>query len=168
MSYDTKHTDLTVQSFRLVPPADNHDTTNEINPSLHGTSGPLEVSVPGHPTQLDKRVEGAAHELGGRFGWKVDLNDGICLGVGYMPSTIGGGKRSSSATAHLDPALGRKNLTVLTGWQVTKLVSSGNNGGKVVVKGVEVGRKDEPGSVTLILTLHRLIDVIFFKRSATH
>ncbi|KAF8995091.1 aryl-alcohol oxidase-like protein [Cyathus striatus] len=124
---------------------DTHPPPPPSSPSAHGTSGPLEISLPGHPTQLDKRVEDAAKELGGRFKWNVDLNAGQCVGVGYMPSTIGHGKRSSAFTAYLAPILHRENLSVLTGYLATKLVATSDEGGEKVVKSVEVAKKDEPG-----------------------
>ncbi|KAF8988410.1 hypothetical protein BDQ17DRAFT_1393405 [Cyathus striatus] len=115
-----------VCSHTLLPPS---------SPSEHGTSGPLEVSLPGHPTQLDKRVEGAAKELGGRFKWNVDLNAGQSIGIGYMPSTVGHGKRSSAFTAYLAPILHRENLSVLTGYLATKLVATSEEGGETGVIG---------------------------------
>ena len=50
---------------------------------------------------------------------------------------IGNGARSSSATAYLQPAMSRRNLHVLVGNQVTKLIHSGND------KGVPAFRKVE-------------------------
>ncbi|KAF9003554.1 hypothetical protein BDQ17DRAFT_1279533 [Cyathus striatus] len=132
------------KTCKLVPPADNHDTTSQIIPSAHGTNGAIEISVPGYPTQLDKRIEDSVKELGGRFAWNEDLNSGKCIGIGYMPSTVGGGKRSSAATGYLLPALQRMNLTVLTGWQVTKLLPTGTKDGEPVVKTVELAKRDEP------------------------
>jgi choline dehydrogenase-like flavoprotein len=50
---------------------------------------------------------------------------------------IGGGVRSSSATAYLQPALKRKNLHVLIENQVTQLIHSGDENGKPAFKKVE-------------------------------
>ena len=69
------------QTSKLVPPADARDATGYVIPSVHG-HGPIEVSVPGHPLPLDKLVFSAARELGGRWQFKEDLNDGVSLGTG--------------------------------------------------------------------------------------
>src|SRR6187401_2832856 len=46
-------------------------------------------------------------------------------GISIMESTVGGGRRSSSARAYLHPAMGRPNLTVETGALVTRIVVRG-------------------------------------------
>ncbi|RDB19313.1 Pyranose dehydrogenase 1 [Hypsizygus marmoreus] len=106
---------------RLVKPADGHDTTGEIIPSAHG-NGPIEVSVPGFPTELDSMVVNTSKSLGGRFAYNQDINAGKTLGFGLMQSSIGHSKRSSSATAYLAPAMNRPNLDVLINTHVTRLV----------------------------------------------
>ena len=54
-----------------------------------------------------------------------------------MQGTVGGGERSSSATAYLDPALGRGNIHVLLNNTVTRLLSSGSVDGKPSFRTVE-------------------------------
>jgi choline dehydrogenase len=98
-------------------------------------------------------VIATTQELSAEFPFNQDMNSGNVLGIGALPlllffnlyqlivfwalgsigwsqSTIGGGTRSSAATAYLTPALSRPNLDVLVNAQVTKLVQTGTKGGK--------------------------------------
>ncbi len=68
----------------FVAPADNHDTSGEYNPSAHGTSGILQVSLPGHGTAIDQRVLDTTVELADEFPFNTDPNDGSVLGVGKL------------------------------------------------------------------------------------
>ncbi|KAJ7750469.1 glucose-methanol-choline oxidoreductase [Mycena maculata] len=53
------------------------------------------------------------------------MNSGSPLGLGWLQSTIGGGKRSTSATPYLAPNfIQRANLDVLVHGQVSRLVNS--------------------------------------------
>jgi len=76
------------------------------------------------------------------FRWLPDLNaeptgDNTPPGVGAVPLNIVDGVRSGPGAAFLEPALGRPNLTVLTGIRVTRVLTEG---GRVV--GVEaLGRE---------------------------
>ncbi|KIJ22613.1 GMC oxidoreductase, partial [Sphaerobolus stellatus SS14] len=110
-----------LQTSRLVAPADGHNTTGQVNPKVHG-NGPVETSVEGFPTELDNRVIGASKFLGGEFSFNLDYNAGNLVGFGWIQSSIGGGERSSSATAYLQPVLNRPNLDVLINTQATKLI----------------------------------------------
>lgn len=56
------------------------------------------------------------------FGWTDDYNGEKQEGFGRLQMTIGKGRRSSSATAYLRPALGRPNLKVMTDTLVTRLL----------------------------------------------
>ncbi|KAF8514943.1 aryl-alcohol oxidase-like protein [Hysterangium stoloniferum] len=127
------------KTSHLVPPADGHDTTGETIPAAHG-HGPIEVSVPGYPTELDSRVIQSSKQLGGRFAYNQDLNAGKCLGFSLMQSAVGKGKRSSAATAYLEPALERPNLDILQTTHVTRLIQSGSADGVPEFKMVEVAK----------------------------
>ncbi|KAK0494793.1 aryl-alcohol-oxidase from pleurotus Eryingii [Armillaria luteobubalina] len=116
-----------LKSSRLVNPADGHDTTCREDPSVHG-NGPVQVSVGGFPTELDERVIDTSKKLGGRFPYTMDLNAGHFVGVSYMQSSVGGGQRSSAATAYLNPCQERDNLDILINTRVTKLVQTGAGG----------------------------------------
>ncbi|KAJ7745974.1 hypothetical protein B0H14DRAFT_3606284 [Mycena olivaceomarginata] len=65
-----------------------HDTRGQFNPSVHSTDG-IKLSSRGVPLQ---------------FG----LNSGQMLGIGWLQSTIGGGKRSTSATSYLAPKFAQR------------------------------------------------------------
>ncbi|KAI0061281.1 alcohol oxidase [Artomyces pyxidatus] len=108
----------------LSPPADHHDTTGQIKPSLHGTSGPVGVSLQGYPSHIDGKVFKAIDELPSEVFYNEDMGSGFPLGVGWSLSSVKNGSRVSSATAYLDPALAanRVNLDVLINTQVTRLI----------------------------------------------
>ncbi|KLO19185.1 aryl-alcohol-oxidase from pleurotus Eryingii [Schizopora paradoxa] len=114
------------KSSRLVPPVDGHSTAGDFNPADHG-NGPIEVSLPGMPTEIDNRVINTSKQSGSEFPFNIDLQSGNAVGVGLAQSTIGGGARSSSSTAYLTPVLNRTNLDVLIQTTVTRLISSGSS-----------------------------------------
>lgn len=60
---------------------------------------------------------------------------------GAPQSTVGGGQRSSSATAYLEPILSRENLDVLIQTTVTRLIPTGSSKGKPIFSKVEVAAK---------------------------
>ena len=69
------------QSSRLVPPVDHHDTRGQVNPAEHGT-GPVEVSLPGFPTEIDNLVISTAKAPESNFPFNLDVSSGKPLGVG--------------------------------------------------------------------------------------
>ena len=75
------------QAERLVPSADGHDTSGQIEPSMHGTSGPLGVSVQNWPVPSDQRVIRASKESPD-FPYVVDFNAGKPLGLGESSITV--------------------------------------------------------------------------------
>ncbi|KAF8514945.1 aryl-alcohol-oxidase from pleurotus Eryingii [Hysterangium stoloniferum] len=116
-----------LKTSHLVAPADGHDTSGEIIPSAHThTHGPVQVSVPGFPTELDSMVINSAKKQprGSRFPFNPDLNSGDSVGMSLIQSSIGGGMRSHAANAYLDPVLNRANLHVLTSTHVTRLIAT--------------------------------------------
>lgn len=70
------------QNERLVAPADGHRTTGQFNPILHGTSGNVQVSLPGFATPLDNRVMATLKELPSEFPFLRDASGGDVLGIG--------------------------------------------------------------------------------------
>ncbi|OBZ73035.1 Pyranose dehydrogenase 1 [Grifola frondosa] len=106
---------------KLVAPADNHVITGEIDPSIHGTSGPLDITLPGYP----------------EFPFNLDMNSGNTIGVGWAQYTIGDGSRASSSTAYVEPFLSRANFDVLIQTQVTKVIQTGTQSGTPVFRGVQ-------------------------------
>ncbi|KAF8896765.1 GMC oxidoreductase-domain-containing protein [Gymnopilus junonius] len=105
----------------FTAPVDRHNTTGEINPTVHGFQGPLLTTVAGFPSPLDSRLVNASIASPTQFPFNEDYNSGNPLGMGWIQYTAGGGIRSSSSTAYLQPALKRINLDVLINTQVTKL-----------------------------------------------
>ena len=71
---------------RLVPSADGHDTSGQVDPRNHGT-GPLTVSLPGFPESLDAHIIQTTSELSG-FDFNLDMNSGDTIGVGKYSSCL--------------------------------------------------------------------------------
>ncbi|KAJ7323935.1 pyranose dehydrogenase [Mycena albidolilacea] len=111
-------------------PADNHDTTGQFNPAVHGTKGPISVSISGYSySDFEQRVIQTTKELPDDFPFNLDMNSGKPLGIGWLQYTIGNGERSSSATGYLKPqVIQRPNLDVLLHAQVSKLVDFAHTG----------------------------------------
>ncbi|KAF9267060.1 alcohol oxidase [Marasmius fiardii PR-910] len=129
-----------LRNSRLVPPADNHNTTGKVNPAAHG-NGPVAVSLNGFQQEVEPKMVAIAKDLGGRFKYNEDVNAGDMIGISYMQSSIGGGERSSAATAFLVPALGRENLDVVIHTRATKVFGSNpNSGNQPKIDSVEVAQ----------------------------
>ncbi|KAF7349783.1 GMC oxidoreductase [Mycena sanguinolenta] len=124
---------------KWTPPADNHDTRGEFNPAVHSTHGINFVSLSGSRWPIfENQVIQTTRELPEEFPFNLDYNSGEPLGVGWFQSTIGGGKRSSSATSYLAPKfIQRQNLHVLLHAQVSRLVGPQTTKGVVTFEGVE-------------------------------
>ncbi|OJT05516.1 Pyranose dehydrogenase 3, partial [Trametes pubescens] len=136
----------------LVPPADGHDTTGEVLPNIHGTSGPLSISLPGAPLPPDSRVIQTTQELSSEFPFNVDMSSGNPLGIGWMQGTFGGGARVSASTAYLQPVLSRSNLDVLVDTTVTKLIQTGAEDGEPVFRGVQFAQSSSAPKFALNAT----------------
>ncbi|KAF8160225.1 aryl-alcohol oxidase [Mycena galopus ATCC 62051] len=121
------------------PPANDHDTRGEFNPAVHSTHGINSVSLSGSQWPIfENQVIQTTRELPEEFPFNLDYNSGEPLGVGWLQSTIGGGKRSSSATSYLAPKfIQRENLHVLLHAQVLRLVGPQTTKGVVSFEGVE-------------------------------
>ncbi|PPQ81819.1 hypothetical protein CVT25_013655 [Psilocybe cyanescens] len=119
--YVTKHE-------KMVPPADNHNTTGQFVAAVHGTTGEVSVSLPGSNQSIDARVVATTRQLA-EFPFNEDTGGGDqgLLGVGFIQSSAGGGIRSSSSNTYLANANGRPNLTVLVNATVTLLLQTGNS-----------------------------------------
>jgi choline dehydrogenase len=105
---------------------------------FRGKGGPLHVSDPKrllHP--LCDRFLKAGQETGLPF--NPDFNGARQEGVGTYQITTRDGRRMSAARAFLRPAMKRRNVTVLTGALVTRIVFEGNRA--VGVEYMRDGRK---------------------------
>ncbi|KAJ7683872.1 aryl-alcohol oxidase-like protein [Mycena rosella] len=128
-----------LKNEKWTPPADQHDTHGQFNPGIHGTAGPISVSLSGFQwPDFQRRIIQTTEELPDDFPFNLDMNSGQPLGVGWVQSTIGHGERSSSATGYLAPDfIQRPNLDVLLHAQVSKLVNVTQHQGKPSFGGVQ-------------------------------
>ncbi len=102
---------------------------------FHGTEGPQYVGTHRSPNPLFR----AFVQAGGQAGYPLteDFNGSQQEGFGRYDFTIKDGRRWSTASGYLRPALDRPNLTVLPETQVTRLLFEGTR-----AVGVEVIRQD--------------------------
>lgn len=89
----------------------------------HGVHGPLSVSDPLSPNPMTVAFTRAAQAAG--MPYREDFNTDTQDGVGLYQTTTLNGKRHSVAKAFLVPALGRPNLTVLTGAHAARICFEG-------------------------------------------
>ncbi|MEV0541373.1 mycofactocin dehydrogenase MftG [Nocardia salmonicida] len=107
----------------------------------HGVGGPIPISRTSDPTEFS--AEFARRCAAAGFPEIPDLNapaesgDG---GFGRVPLAVSRGRRAGPAITHLNPAMGRQNLTVTSDTMVTRLLFRGT---KVI--GVEWARGRERG-----------------------
>ena len=99
----------------------------------HGASGPLKIRRSNPRLPICERFLEAAAEAGHPI--LDDINGNGLEGYGYTDVNIFRGRRISAAAAYLRPASRRKNLHVVTGAQVLKILIE-----KGRAKGVEVAR----------------------------
>ena len=126
--------------------SENHEQIDEINSHFHGSSGELNVTIPTKfKTPYVDAFISACEKIG--IPKNDDYNGLNQCGAGLVHSTIKNGKRVSSATAFLKPALQRKNLTAISHAQVNKVIIKENKAVGVEytkdLKTVEVFAKNE-------------------------
>ena len=85
---------------------------------FHGGSGPLKVSRQRGCSPVSEAFPHAVAEVM-KVPADADFNGARQEGAGLFQMTCAGGVRQSTSVAFLDPALGRSNLTVVTGALVT-------------------------------------------------
>jgi choline dehydrogenase len=130
-------------SYREVLPYFRRSEHNENFGSsvYHGRGGPMHVRSVTRPNPLNFSFFDALAGLG--YSYRKDLNGADSEGMGLRQLSIRDGRRETTASALLRPALGRPNLTVLTGVQATRIVLEGRRatavearsaGGNIVVK----------------------------------
>jgi choline dehydrogenase-like flavoprotein len=86
----------------------------------HSYGGPLGVSMPIAPLPICDAYFRAAQEMG--IPYNDDVNGARQDGVGFYQLTQRNARRSSTATAYLDPVRRRPNLTVMTDAQALRIV----------------------------------------------
>lgn len=89
----------------------------------HGTDGPLGVSNIPAPQAMTRAFVQSCQEFG--IPYNPDFNGPVQEGAGVYQTTTKDNRRCSAAVGYLRPALGRKNLTVITGALVLKVVFEG-------------------------------------------
>eukprot|EP01137_Pigoraptor_chileana_P020366 Opistho-2@82632 len=135
----------------FIKSEDNGNTKFASRPS-HGKGGLLSVSDIASPTPMQRRfLDACANTLG--LDVLDDCNGGHTAGdastdgdtstprfVGCCPAqvTTRNGRRESTATAYLYPALDRANLTVVTDAHVTAVVFEAVNDGEMAAVGVRL------------------------------
>lgn len=97
-----------------------------------GTNGPLTVAPTAEPNEVLLACLDGAIETGQRRAH--DISGGLEEGFAPVDLNIVGGRRQSAADAYLTPALGRRNLDVVTGATAHRLLFDGQR-----CTGVEFG-----------------------------
>ncbi|KAG6910322.1 hypothetical protein DXG01_011390 [Tephrocybe rancida] len=133
-----------------TPPADNHNTSGQFNPAVHGFKGINSVSLSGFSQGIDSRVIQTTQELPDEFPYNEDMNSGNPIGVGWLQSTIGKGQRSSSATSYLAPNILRQNLDVVLGTQVTRILQTTVSGKQPALRTIEVATNPKSARKRLV------------------
>jgi choline dehydrogenase len=107
---------------------------------FHGQGGPMNVRSVTRPNPLNFAFFDALAGLG--YSYRDDLNGADSEGSGLRQLSIRGGRRETTASALLRPALGRPNLVVLTGTQATRIVLEGR-------RAVAVDARSQGSSLTV-------------------
>jgi choline dehydrogenase len=102
----------------------------------HGAGGPLTVSDSRSAHPLSEAFVAAAAQAG--YPRNEDFNGADQAGAGFFQLTQRGGMRCSTSVAYLQPALGRPNLTVITGALAHQVVFEGDR-----ATGLEISRDRE-------------------------
>jgi len=93
---------------------------NRLNNDVHGASGPLLVSDPGHIDQLSRWFVQTVQAMGEPF--SADFNGPTQRGVGFYQFMNRNGKRSSAAYAFIEPLKDDKRLTVRLNAEVSRIL----------------------------------------------
>ena len=101
--------------------------------AFHGSGGALTVSDPTEPHILHSAFVDAAVMAG--FQRNDDFNGAKQAGVGFYQTTTKNNRRDSAAQAFVKPVRHNKNLTILTGHKVNRLICQNGVAVGVVVTG---------------------------------
>ena len=89
----------------------------------HGTDGPLTVSNPPDPNPTTRAFVQGCQEVG--MPYNPDFNGAVQQGAGTYQTTTRNNRRCSAAVGYLRPALKRKNLMLVVGALVRRIVFEG-------------------------------------------
>ncbi|KAK7062665.1 hypothetical protein VNI00_000153 [Paramarasmius palmivorus] len=117
----------------------------EPEPSIHGGSGPLEVTAPADTTETRELFFKAMNEFGVKTIPDCANRNNVGTWNSFQAIEPTGCTRASADTAYLKPALAKlPNLQVLSGAYVTRLVlRSSDESEEVVATGVEYTKGDK-------------------------
>lgn len=119
--------------FRDVLPYFKRAEGNErFGDDYHGTDGPLGVSVPRATLPICDAFIRAGQQMG--IPYNPDFNGRMQRGIGYFQLTQRNARRCSASVGFLDPARSRRNLTVMTGTEVARIVLDDHRASGVVVR----------------------------------
>ena len=104
----------------VLPYFKKAERNERLRDDFHGSDGPLNVAERPYTNPLSDVFVEAAEQAGLPF--NPDFNGASQLGCGLFQVTQKDGRRWSAATAYLHPAAARKNLTVLTKAQATRVI----------------------------------------------
>lgn len=90
---------------------------------FRGRDGPLQVTDLDESGPLYDAIMAAAREVG--IPYNADYNGAVQEGISMTQATIRKGRRMSTARCYLDPAMGRSNLTIVTGAHTDGLTFEG-------------------------------------------
>ncbi|MGO2558651.1 GMC family oxidoreductase [Brachybacterium sp.] len=121
----------------VLPFFKKSENNERLNDKYHGTGGPMNVTEQAAHNELSKAYVRAAQELGLKY--NPDLNGAVQEGVSYYDVTQRNHRRESAATAFINPARKRPNLTIATRSEATRLII--NNGH---VTGLEYTQNGKP------------------------
>lgn len=97
--------------------AEDNDT---FSAPWHGNGGPLGVSSPINPNLMSKTFAKACQQAG--LPYNPDFNGEKQAGSGLYQTTTRHARRCSAAVGYLKDARKRKNLTIITGCQIVRLL----------------------------------------------
>jgi choline dehydrogenase len=125
---------------QVIPYFRRAETYEPAVDQYHGDLGPVRISRPGVKHPLSKAWIAAGQAMG--YPYNDDTNGAARAGFGPVDLTVGSGRRSSSASAYLPPAVRhRPNLDILTGAQATRILFEGTRA--VGVAYVQDGKAEE-------------------------
>jgi len=107
----------------VLPYFKRAETCERGGDDYRGNSGPLHVSRGSMSNPLFAAFIEAGQQAG--YPFPADMTGFQQEGFGPMDMTVHRGRRWSAAAAYLRPALGRRNLTVMTGALATRVVVEG-------------------------------------------
>ena len=112
----------------------------QFHDEFHGSDGPLNVAGRRYTNPLSHAFVEAAQQAGVPL--NPDFNGATQFGCGLYQVTQKNGERCSAAAAYLHPVAARKNLTVMSGAQATRVLT-----GNGCAAGVEYVHKGRPHTV---------------------